>query len=681
MISPHTHARSPAPPTAAPAPDGGPNAAPTVALAHDDLPIQGRDGGPVPLPRNDGPAGRKRRNDWNALRSLAPYLWPRMSEPGAAEIRARIVTALALLAASKAVTVGIPVVFKTVIDTLRLGDAQGWVVVPVALLFAYGAMRIAAQAFAELREAVFAKVAQRAMRQAGLRTFQHLHKLALRYHMDRHTGGLSRAVERGTLGIDALLDSMLFNVIPTMIEIVMVCTVLWVMFDVRFAAVTFTTIAIYAAWTMIITDWRLKYRRQMNDMEGEAANKAVDSLLNYETVKYFGNEKHEAARYDVALQSYEQAAIKAHVSLSLLNVGQGTVVAVGVTSIMLMAAFGVQAQVMTLGDIVMVNAFLIQLYLPLNRLGMVYREIKQSLIDMDEMFSLLRVPPEIADKPGALPLEIGGGEIAFENVSFDYNPNRRVLKDVSFRVPAAKKVAIVGPSGAGKSTISRLLYRFYDVTGGRITIDGQDIRDVTQDSVRAAIGIVPQDTVLFNDTIRYNIAYGRPAASEDEIEHAARLAAIHDFIVSLPDGYETRVGERGLKLSGGEKQRVAIARTILKGPQILLFDEATSALDTHTEREIQKALTEVSANRTTLVIAHRLSTIVDADQILVLEHGTIVERGTHRDLLARPHGIYAHMWARQQEQQQAEDVLKNAAEEEAIAAAVPGNVAAPQAAQ
>ncbi len=622
----------------------------------------------------------KKLNDWSALRSLAPYLWPKAAEPGATDIRARILVALLLLATSKAVTVCIPIVFKTVIDTLRLPDSQGWIVVPVTLLFAYGAMRIAAQGFAELREAVFAKVAQRAMRQAGLKTFQHLHRLALRYHLDRHTGGLSRAVERGTLGIDALLDSMLFNVIPTMIEIVMVCTVLWVMFDVRFAAVTFGTIVIYAAWTMIVTDWRLKYRRQMNEMEGEASNKAVDSLLNYETVKYFGNEAHEAKRYDKALQSYEAAAIKAHVSLSLLNVGQGSVVAVGVTTIMLMAAFGVQAGIMTLGDIVMVNAFLIQLYLPLNRLGMVYREIKQSLIDMDEMFGLLRVTPEIADKPDAKPLEPKGGEIAFEDVDFDYNPNRRVLKGVSFRVPAGKKVAIVGPSGAGKSTISRLLYRFYDVTGGRITIDGQDIRDVTQDSVRAAIGVVPQDTVLFNDTVYYNIAYGRPDATKDEIEQAAKLAAIHDFIVSMPDGYETRVGERGLKLSGGEKQRVAIARTILKGPQILLFDEATSALDTHTEKEIQKSLPEVSADRTTLVIAHRLSTVVDAHQILVLEHGSIVERGTHRDLLARPHGIYAHMWARQQEQQQAEDVLKHAAEEEAIAAAAVTETA-PQAAQ
>ncbi len=634
----------------------------------------------APGPRAEPAGPAKPRNDWNALRSLAPYLWPRSTEGGAGEIRLRIATALLLLATSKAVTVCIPIVFKTVIDTLRLPDAQGFVIVPAALLFAYGAMRIAAQGFAELREAVFAKVAQRAMRQAGLKTFQHLHRLALRYHLDRHTGGLSRAVERGTLAIDALLDSMLFNVIPTMIEIVMVCTVLWVMFDWRFAAVTFATIVIYAAWTMIVTDWRLKFRRQMNEMEGEASNKAVDSLLNYETVKYFGNEAHEAKRYDKALQSYEAAAIKAHVSLSLLNVGQGSVVAVGVTTIMLMAAYGVQAHTMTLGDIVMVNAFLIQLYLPLNRLGMVYREIKQSLIDMDEMFGLLRVAPEIADKPGAQPLMAKGGEIAFENVDFDYNPNRRVLKGVSFRVPAGKKVAIVGPSGAGKSTISRLLYRFYDVTGGRITIDGSDIRDVAQDSVRAAIGVVPQDTVLFNDTVYYNIAYGRPGATKDEIEQAAKLAAIHDFIVSMPDGYNTRVGERGLKLSGGEKQRVAIARTILKGPQILLFDEATSALDTHTEKEIQKSLTEVSADRTTLVIAHRLSTVVDAHQILVLEHGSIVERGTHRDLLARPHGIYAHMWARQQEQQQAEEVLKHVAEEEAIAAAAVTETA-PQAAQ
>ena len=635
--------------------------------------------GPAPTSKKERNASR---NDWAALRALSPYLWPNTSQPGGGEIRARIITALGMLAASKAVAVCIPIVFKTVIDGLRLSDAQGLVVVPVMLLVAYGIMRIASQGFAELRETVFAKVAQSAMRQAGLRTFEHLHRLALRYHLDRHTGGLSRAVERGTLGIDELLDSMLFNVIPTAIEITMVCGVLWYMFDIRFAAVTFTTIAFYTAWTIVVTDWRLKYRRAMNDMEGEAANKAVDSLLNYETVKYFGNEAHEAKRYDAALQSYESAAIKARVSLSLLNVGQGSVIAVGVTTIMLLAAYGVQAHTMTLGDIVMVNAFLIQLYLPLNRLGSVYREIKQSLIDMDEMFSLLEETPEIADPPEAMPLAVTGGEVEFDHVSFDYNPNRRVLADVSFKVPAGKKVAIVGPSGAGKSTIARLLYRFYDVTGGGIKIDGQDIRSVAQNSVRAAIGIVPQDTVLFNDTIYYNIAYGRPGATEAEIFDAARLAAIHDFIVSLPDGYETRVGERGLKLSGGEKQRVAIARTILKGPQIMLFDEATSALDTHTEKEIQKALTQVSANRTTLVIAHRLSTIIDADEILVLERGRVAERGTHRALLAAG-GIYAHMWARQQEADHAKEVLEHVAEEEAAerAGKQSGLAAKPEAAE
>ncbi len=656
-------------------PHSGPH--PTTVVEDD----ASADAPPTPYGRDAGPtpSSKKQRNDWAALRALSPYLWPDTTQPGGAEIKARIITALSLLAASKAVAVCIPIVFKTVIDGLRLSDAQGLVVVPVMLLVAYGIMRIAAQGFAELRETVFAKVAQRAMRQAGLRTFEHLHRLALRYHLDRHTGGLSRAVERGTLGIDELLDSMLFNVIPTAIEITMVCGVLWFMFDVRFAAVTFITIAFYTAWTIVITDWRLKYRRHMNEMEGEAANKAVDSLLNYETVKYFGNEAHEAKRYDAALQSYESAAIKARVSLSLLNVGQGSVIAVGVTTIMLMAAYGVQEHTMTLGDIVMVNAFLIQLYLPLNRLGMVYREIKQSLIDMDEMFSLLEVTPEIADPPEAMPLAVTGGEVEFDRVSFDYNPNRRVLADVSFKVPAGKKVAIVGPSGAGKSTIARLLYRFYDVTGGGIKIDGQDIRSVAQSSVRAAIGIVPQDTVLFNDTIYYNIAYGRPGATEAEIMDAARLAAIHDFIVSLPDGYATRVGERGLKLSGGEKQRVAIARTILKGPQIMLFDEATSALDTHTEKEIQKALTQVSANRTTLVIAHRLSTIIDADEILVLERGRVAERGTHRALLAAG-GIYAHMWARQQEAEHAKEVLEHVAEEEAAERA--GNKASkPEAAE
>jgi len=586
------------------------------------------------------------------IRTLVPYLWPK----GAGEMRARVVIAILLLIAAKGVNVVSPILFKFAVDALD-GKGQAILIVPIALLAGYGLARVLAIAFGELRDAVFAKVAQRAIRAAGLRTFRHLHKLALRFHLDRQTGGLSRAVERGTKGIDFLLNFMLFNVIPTLLEILLVCGILWGLFNFWFALVTFVTVGFYIFWTVAVTDWRLKFRRRMNSMDSEANTKAIDSLLNYETVKYFGNEEHESRRFDEALRSYEEAAVKSKVSLSMLNIGQAVVISIGLTLVMIMAGFGVKSGVMTLGDFVLVNSYLIQLFLPLNFLGFVYREIKQSLADMEDMFSLLRVEREIDDKPDAPALEISGGAIRFEHVDFHYTEARNILKDVSFTVPAGKSVAIVGPSGAGKSTISRLLYRFYDVTSGRITIDGQDIRDISQDSLRAAIGIVPQDTVLFNDTIYYNIAYGRPGANPSEIEDAARMASVHSFITEMPDGYNTRVGERGLKLSGGEKQRVAIARTILKGPQILLFDEATSALDTHTEREIQEAMIAVAAGRTTLVIAHRLSTIIGADEILVLDHGRISERGTHTGLLAAG-GAYARMWERQQEAARAQQTLE-----------------------
>jgi ABC-type transport system involved in Fe-S cluster assembly fused permease/ATPase subunit len=604
----------------------------------------------------DAPDPSRKRNDLKTIRTLLPYLWPQ----NATEMRVRVVIALIFLAAAKGITVAIPIIYKYVVDAIST-PVDAVVIVPVALLIGYGVARVLAQAFGELRDAVFATVAQRAIREAGLRTFRHLHRLALRFHMDRQTGGLSRAVERGTKGIDFLLNFMLFSVIPTLLEILLVCAVMWGLFNIWFALITFVTVGTYILWTVAVTEWRLKYRRHMNKMDGEANTKAIDSLLNYETVKYFGNEDHEARRFDEALKSYETAAVKSKVSLSLLNIGQGVVISIGLTVVMIMAGYGVKNGTMTLGDFVMVNNYLIQLFLPLNFLGFVYREIKQSLTDMEEMFGLLEQNEEVADQPNAPDLNVDGGEIVFENVSFDYNPNRRILFDVSFTVPSGKSVAIVGPSGAGKSTISRLLYRFYDATKGRILIDGQDIKSIGQDSLRRAIGIVPQDTVLFNDTVFYNIAYGRPGATPSEIEEAARLASIHDFVSELPDGYSTRVGERGLKLSGGEKQRVAIARTILKGPQILIFDEATSALDSRTEREIQQSLSEVSADRTTVMIAHRLSTVVNADEILVLEKGKIAERGTHADLLAKG-DVYARMWERQQEARKAEETLAQSAE-------------------
>ncbi|MGY9000732.1 MAG: ABCB family ABC transporter ATP-binding protein/permease [Rhodospirillales bacterium] len=597
------------------------------------------------------PDRKGKRNDLKTLRTLMPYLWPKNN----LEMRLRVAIAVLFLALAKGINVGVPILYKLAVDALSENSAA-IIVVPIGVLIAYGLARTLSLAFGEFRDAIFAKVAQRAIREAGLKTFRHLHKLSMRFHLDRQTGGLSRAVERGTKGIDFLLNFMLFSVLPTLLEILLVCAIMWGLFNIWYALVTLVTVGTYICWTIAVTEWRLKYRRQMNKMDGEASTKAIDSLLNYETVKYFGNEDHEAQRFDDALRSYEESAVKSKVSLSMLNVGQGAVISIGMTALMIMAGFGVQNGTMTLGDFVLVNSYLIQLFLPLNFLGFVYREIKQSLTDMDDMFSLLQRETEIEDRSDAPTLKLTDGEVTFENVSFHYQPERPILKDISLTVKPGQTVAIVGPSGAGKSTISRLLYRFYDVTSGNILIDGQDIRDVKQDSVRAAIGIVPQDTVLFNDTIYYNISYGRPSASPSEIEEAARLAAIHDFIAESPDGYNTRVGERGLKLSGGEKQRVAIARTILKSPEILIFDEATSALDTHTEKEIQQSLREVAANKTALVIAHRLSTIIDADEIIVLQKGSIVERGTHADLL-KLSGTYASMWARQQEAEKAKETL------------------------
>ena len=606
--------------------------------------------------REPGPGAIGPRNDLRTIRSLLPYLWP----AGALEMRVRVVIALGLLVLAKGTNVVVPIFYKYAVDALS-AQTGAVLAVPVGLLVAYGLTRVMAQAFGEVRDAVFAKVAQRSIRLAGLSAFQHLHRLSLRFHMDRKTGGVSRAIERGTKGIEFVLAFMVFNILPTLLEILLVCGVLWALYTVWFALVTLVTIGGYIAWTLAVTEWRTKFRRTMNENDSEASTKAIDSLLNFETVKYFGNEDHEARRFDVALKGYEQAAVKSRTSLTLLNIGQGGIIAAGLTAVMIMAGSGVAAGAMTIGDFVLVNAYLIQLYLPLNFLGFVYREIKRSLTDMEAMFALLGEAPEIGDAPDAGPVRIDGGRVEFEDVSFGYDPRRPVLKGVSFTVPAGKTLAIVGPSGAGKSTISRILFRFYDVDAGRVLIDGQDIRQVTQQSLRAAIGMVPQDTVLFNDTIYYNIAYGNPAASPAEVEEAARLARVHDFVMALPDGYQTAVGERGLKLSGGEKQRVAIARTILKAPSILLFDEATSALDSRTEREIQDSLNAVSADRTTLIIAHRLSTVVNADEIVVLDQGRIVERGGHAQLLAAGGG-YADMWARQQEAAKAREALERTGE-------------------
>ena len=597
-------------------------------------------------------------NQLRTLKELLPYLWP----AGESGLRSRVVLAMGLLVAAKVTTVYVPIILRDAVDALSVDPGTIVIAVPLALLLAYGVARIVARGFGELRDAVFAKVAQHAIRRVALQAFRYLHALSLRFHLERQTGGLSRAIERGTKGIEFLLSFVLFNVIPTILEVVLVAVILWVLFDWRFTAITLVTIVGYVWFTFAATERRIRYRRQMNKADTEANTTAVDSLLNYETVKYFGNEDHEARRFDVALADYQRAAVRTRTSLSLLNSGQIAIVSVGMTAMMALAAVGVARGALTVGDFVMVNAYLMQLSMPLGLLGTVYREIKQSLVDMEVMFNLLHQDAEVTDPPDARALEVRAGAIAFEGVDFGYDPRRPILHGVDFAVPAGHSVAIVGPSGAGKSTISRILFRFYDVTAGRVTIDGQDIRAVRQDSLRAAIGIVPQDTVLFNDTVYYNIAYGHPEADREAVIEAARLAQIHDFVDGLPDGYDTVVGERGLKLSGGEKQRVAIARTILKDPKILLFDEATSALDTKTEREIQRSLHEVSRGRTTLMIAHRLSTVVDADQILVMEEGRIVERGRHDALLASG-GRYAEMWQRQQEaaERQQQDVPEAAA--------------------
>ena len=596
------------------------------------------------------------RSHWDTLKNLAPYLWP----AGEAGLRARVVISLSLLLLAKGANVLVPVFYARGVDALApQSGAAAMVAIPVALIIAYGLTRALSSAFAELRDAVFTKVQARATRQIALQVFQHLHALSLRYHLDRQTGGLTRLIERGVRGITFVLDFMLFNIIPTLLEIVLVSIILWTMFDVSFALVTLITVGVYIAFTLLFTDWRLQFRRRMNETDQQANTRAIDSLLNFETVKYFGNEKHEARRYDASLARYERAWSQSEISLNGLNGGQQFLIACSLTIIMLMAAYGVAAGRMTVGDFVLVNTYMIQLFIPLNFLGFVYREMKQGLVDMEAMFRLLREEREVADMPGAPDLPPGPGALAFEDVRFAYRPDRQILKGVSFSVPAGKMLAVVGPTGAGKSTLSRLLFRFYDVTGGRITVDGADITQVTQDSLRQAIGVVPQDTVLFNDTIRYNIAYGRPDATEEEIVEAAKLAQVHDFVLRMPDGYDTIVGERGLKLSGGEKQRVAIARTILKNPRILILDEATSALDTRTEQEIQAALKLVAANRTTLVIAHRLSTVVDADEILVLQEGAVTERGSHAQLIAQG-GLYAEMWQRQSEAMEAAEMAARA---------------------
>ncbi|MBS0304669.1 MAG: ABC transporter ATP-binding protein/permease [Proteobacteria bacterium] len=584
------------------------------------------------------------RSDWATLARLLPYLW---------RYRWRVAAALVFLIGAKVANVGVPVLLKELVDALAIkpGTPEGLVaavlVVPTGLLVAYGLLRLSTTLFTELRELVFAKATEGAARSVSLEVFRHLHALSLRFHLERQTGGMTRDIERGTRAVHSLVSYSIYSIVPTLVEVSMVLAILAVKFDAVFAWITAGALVLYLAFTFSVTEWRTKFRREMNEYDSVAHTHAVDSLLNYETVKYFGNEAFEARRYDHSLERLRRAALKSQSTLSLLNTGQQLVIASALVAMLYRATEGVVAGRLTLGDLVMINGFMIQLYIPLNFLGMVYREIKQSLTDLDRMFGLLERRREVDDRPGAPALEVRAGVVRFEDVRFAYDPARPILHGVSFEIPAGRTLAVVGPSGAGKSTLARLLFRFYDVTGGRITIDGQDLRDVTQASVRAAIGIVPQDTVLFNDTIRYNIAYGRPGAGGDEVEAAARAAHIHDFVVGTPAGYDTMVGERGLKLSGGEKQRVAIARTLLKNPPILIFDEATSALDSANERAIQTELRSAAQGKTALVIAHRLSTVVDAHEIVVLEAGRVVERGPHAELLARG-GHYAQMWRLQQ---------------------------------
>jgi ABC-type transport system involved in Fe-S cluster assembly fused permease/ATPase subunit len=595
------------------------------------------------------------------MRALWPYIWPSYRR----DLKLRVGFSMVLLLAAKLATIAVPFTFKWATDALTgQGSApvapSSWMVwvlaAPILMTLAYGGMRILMALLTQARDGIFAKVAMNAVRRLAYRTFEHMHELSLRFHLERKTGGLTRVLERGRNAIETIVRMVIMQLVPTILELGLVIAVLLYQFDWRYVAVILATVACYITYTFYATEWRIGIRRRMNDSDTDANVKAIDSLLNYETVKYFVAEEREAKRYDRSMARYEEASVQSYVSLALLNAGQATIFTVGLAAVMVMCAHGIQQGVNTVGDLVMINTMMIQLYQPLNFMGMLYREIKQAVIDIEMMFAILSRNPEIRDRPGAKPLEIKRGTIRFENVRFAYEPDRQILKGLSFEVPAGHTVAVVGPSGAGKSTLSRLLFRFYDVTGGRISIDGQDIRDVTQKSLRSAIGMVPQDTVLFNDTIRYNIRYGRWDASDAEVEEAARLAQIDHFILMSPTGYETEVGERGLKLSGGEKQRVAIARTILKSPPILLLDEATSALDSHTEKEIQDALQRVSRNRTTLVIAHRLSTIVGADEIIVLDQGIIVERGSHHFLLAKG-GLYASMWNRQREAEAAREKL------------------------
>jgi ATP-binding cassette subfamily B protein len=586
------------------------------------------------------PSAGMPRSDWATLQRLFPYLWA---------YKWRVIAALTFMVGAKLSNVGVPLLLKELVDGmgLRPSDPAALWLVPAALLLAYGALRFMTSLFTELRELVFAKATEGAARTISLQVFRHLHALSLRFHLERQTGGMTRDIERGTRAVHSLISYSLYSIVPTLIEFTLVLTLLAVKFDFGFVWITLAALVSYIAFTVTVTEWRTRFRRRMNELDSTAHSRAVDSLLNYETVKYFNNEEFEARRYDENLEHYRRAAVKSQTSLSLLNTGQQLIIATGLVAMLWRATQGVIDGRMTLGDLVMINALMIQLYIPLGFLGVLYREIKQSLTDIDKMFTLLEREREVADAPGAQPLQVAQAEVRFERVSFSYEPARAILHEVSFEIPAGKTVAVVGPSGAGKSTLARLLYRFYDVSGGHISIAGQDIRQVTQSSLRQAIGIVPQDTVLFNDTVEYNIAYGRPGASRAEVEEAARAAHIHNFIVATPKGYDTMVGERGLKLSGGEKQRVAIARTLLKNPPVLIFDEATSALDSANERAIQAELRSVAQGKTTLVIAHRLSTVVDAHEILVMEAGRIVERGSHSALLAR-NGTYARMWALQQ---------------------------------